>query len=100
MELMQANRQWSTRPMDERFLSLTELDAHMQMVRQRSKATTVVNRNLQAVPVATDNKALQIVGPGGNAVDVSHWAFGQLAARAGAPAGYLRDIPSPLAGLR
>ncbi len=96
MELMQANRQWSSRPMDERFLSLTELHSHVEMIRQRSAQRVMPNRHLEAAPVDGDHKALMLRGPRGDA-NISHWAFGQLAQRAGAPAGYLRDLPSPLA---
>jgi len=48
----------------------------------------------------TDNTAdadIQITGPNGHAYTPSNWAFGQLAALAGAPAGYMRNLPAPLA---
>ena len=97
MELMQANRQWSTRPDDERFLSLTSLNDHVQALRSKSAAKIVSSRALTAHPVEGDTEALMLTGPNGAPVNVTHWSFGQLAARAGAPAGYLRNIPSPLA---
>lgn len=95
--LTQASRQWATRPDDQRFTSLTELDAFCASVRSRSVGKTVASRDLEAVPVEGDNKALQVIGPNGGPVNVSHWAFGQLAQRAGAPGGYLRELPAPLA---
>jgi hypothetical protein len=95
--LMQASRQWATRPDDERFTSLTDLHSHVASIRNNSRAAVVASRDLHAIPVDGDSKGLQIVGPSGNAADVSHWAFAQLAQRAGAPAGYLRDLPAPLA---
>lgn len=94
MELMQANHQWANRPDDERFLSLTALDTHMQAMRGRSAAKIVSSRALTAHPVEGDNEALMLTGPNGAPVNVTNWSFGQLAARAGAPAGYLRNIPS------
>jgi hypothetical protein len=97
MELMQANHQWATRPDDERFLSLPALDAHMQSMRARSAAKIVSSRALTAHPVEGDHEALMLTGPNGAPVNVTHWSFGQLAARAGAPAGYLRNIPTALA---
>jgi len=95
--LTQASRQWATRPDDERFTSLTALHDHVTAIRNNSRASTVASRDLHAVPSDTDSRGLQIVGPSGHAANVSHWAFGQLAQRAGAPAGYLRDLPAPLA---
>ena len=96
MELMQASRQWSTRPADERFLSLTDMFTHFQAQRDRSREMVVSTRKLQVVP-DQDNKGLSLVGSAGVPYAPTHWAFGQLAARAEAPAGYLRTIPSPIA---
>jgi hypothetical protein len=97
MELMQANKQWLTRPDDERFLSLIDLNTHVQALRCNSAAKIVSSRALKAHPVEGDNEALMLTGPNGSAVNVTNWSFSQLAARAGAPAVYLRDLPTPLA---
>jgi hypothetical protein len=95
--ITKASHQWATRPNDQRFTSLTELNAHCQSLRDNSNGRVVSSRRLEAVPVSDDNKAILLQGPNGVPVDVTHWAFGQLAQRAGAPAGYLRDLPAPLA---
>lgn len=97
MELMQASRQWSTRPSDQRFVSLLDLDAHVTGVRDNSHAKSMSSRGITVVPVDGDHEALQCVGPNGGAVNLTHWSFGQLAARAEAPAGYLRSLPGPMA---
>lgn len=97
MELMQANKQWSTRPDDEKFTSLTALHAFTSSQRRDSVSKIVSSRALSAAPVDGDNGALMITGPNGAPVNVTNWSFGQLAARAGAPAGYLRDLPTPIA---
>lgn len=97
MELMHANRQWSSRPNDERFTSLTALDAAVQSFRARSAAKIVSSRAITAQPVDGDHKGLVLVGPNGAPVAPTHWAFGQLCARAEAPAAYLRDLPAPMA---
>jgi hypothetical protein len=95
--LTQASHQWATRPSDQRFTSLTDLNAHCQSLRQHSAAKVVSSRRLEVQPVSNDSAALMLTGPNGSAVDLTHWSFGQLAQRAGAPAGYLRDLPAPLA---
>ena len=94
--LMQASRQWSSRPSDERYTSLTDMLSHFNSVRMQSKGVVVPSRRI-AVQPTDDNKGLEIVGPNGHAYAPTHWAFGQLAQRAEAPAGYLRTLPAPIA---
>lgn len=93
--LMQANRQWSSRPADERYTSLVDMDNYFRAQRAISKAAVVSTRTISLVPIA-DNKGLQVVGGAGVGYAPTHQAFGQLATLAGAPAGYLRTLPSPL----
>lgn len=96
--LMQASHQWMTRPADQRFLSLPEMHAKSLAIRQHSVAKVLGNRALQAVPYSeSDFRALAVTGPNGAPVLPTNWAFGQLAAKAGAPAAYLRDLPAPIA---
>ena len=38
MNLMQASKQWATRPSDERFVSLLDMQAHFQHQRENSRA--------------------------------------------------------------
>lgn len=96
--LMKASRQWATRPSDERYTSLTALHAATLAHRRASVPKVVSSRALEAQPASGDELAgIQVVGPNGAPVVPTHWAFGQLAQRAGAPAGYLRDLPAPLA---
>lgn len=97
MELMQANTQWRSRPDDERFTSLTEMHAAMVNNRINSAAKVISSRSIEAQPMKDNPFGLVIVGPNGNPVTPSNWAFGQLAGLADAPAGYLRDLPAPLA---
>src|SRR5262245_55625637 len=96
--LMQASRQWATRPADQRFLTLTEMLDNQRALRAASTAKVVENRALEVQPRdGDDGYGLQIAGPNGSAVMPTNWAFGQLAQRAGAPAGYLRELPAPVA---
>jgi hypothetical protein len=91
---MSANEQWRTRPADERYTSLTELAAAAQHVMDSSASRVVPSKGLTA---DVDGGKLIVKGPNGAPAVPTHWAFGQLAARAGAPAGYLRDLPAELA---
>jgi hypothetical protein len=94
MHNMSINEQWRTRPSDERFTSLLELRAATQHRMEHSNARVVASKSLKA---DIDNGKLVVRGPSGAAAVPTHWAFGQLAQRAGAPAGYLRDLPNELA---
>ena len=100
MNDMSANEQWRVRPADQRFLSLTELAGHCADVMNRSTGKVVPSKGLsadvQAVP-GLSGERLVITGPNGSPTIPTNWAFGQLAARAGAPAGYLRELPNALA---
>lgn len=96
--LTQASRQWASRPSDERFTSLLEMGAAMNYARQQSAAKVVSSRQITVRPAASDEvKGIEVLGPNGNAVTPTHWSFGQLAQLAGAPAGYLRKLPAPIA---
>jgi hypothetical protein len=91
-----ASRQWASRPADERFLSLEHMSLYAHRMRARGSSRVVSSRELKAAPTS-DNQGMVIFGPNGGAVNITNWSFGQLSQRAGAPAGYLRSLPSPVA---
>src|SRR5207302_2438424 len=95
--IMTASRQWASRPSDQRFTSLLELYAFAKHAREHSVGKAISSRGLTAMPVEEDRDALVVVGPNGTPVTPTNWAFGQMAQRAGAPAGYLRALPGALA---
>lgn len=96
--LTAASKQWATRPSDERFTSLLEMQAHLDAIRAQSAAKVVPTSVLSVAPTAeTADAGLVLRGSAGTAFAPSHWAFGQLAGLAGAPAGYLRTLPAPIA---
>lgn len=93
--LMQASRQWATRPEEQRFTSLLDMQSSVHAQRAISRAMVTSSRKVRAVPV--DARGLVVEGPSGNGYAPSHWSFGQLAGLIGAPAGYLRSLPAPVA---
>lgn len=99
--LMHASREWASRPADERFTSLIELDNHCRDLHTRSRDRVVSSRDMELVPLVNEATGrlgdLRLTGPNGAAVHLNHWSFGQLCQRAGAPAGYLRALPAALA---
>lgn len=96
-ELFQAANQFATRPSDERFTSLDSMLAFKRLATVNSKAVVVPSKALSAAP-ANDSPTAPLLISGSNGVGYapSHWAFGQLAQLAGAPAGYLRTLPTPI----
>jgi hypothetical protein len=94
--LTQASREWSTRPDEERFLSLPDMLAAAEYNRQHSRSAVVSSRKLQAVPT-DDNRGILIEGPNGHGYAPTHFSFGQLSTLVQAPAGYLRTLPAPMA---
>ena len=97
--LTAASQQWASRPDDQRFLNLDDMLAFAGGQRASSKAVVLSNRQIEIAPVADDasRKSLVVVGPDGVAAVPTHWSFGQIAARADAPAGYLRKLPADIA---
>lgn len=101
--LTAASSQWASRPDDQRYLSIAELKAAVELRKRESWTATPLTKDLRVVA----NEA-------GNAVEVevydptagqrrllapTHFAFGQLAQYASAPASYLRTLPAELAAV-
>jgi hypothetical protein len=96
--LMKASHQWMTRPADQRFVSLPEMLAFKNRVRQLSTAKAISSRAIEIAPVEGDMRGLTVIGAnGGSEVVPTHWSFTQMAQRISAPAKYLRELPAPLA---
>ena len=99
MELFKANKQWASRPVDERFWSIPEAAA---VCKEYADNSTVMDVPYSSVRVEVSGEELRLGAV--NAVGVpdsklSNYAFGQLCGRGAptAPAGYLRKLPPTLA---
>lgn len=104
--LERASREWANRPADERFASLADLHAKAEEKRQRARTSTVPTDSL--LPVLSDGSGTETSAPStgdsialqgrqsGIIAPLSHWAFGQLAKIAQAPADYLRSLPTAI----
>ena len=95
----EVSAQWAMRPADQRFTSLGELEAQVQKWKNESRVEEMMPGQITAV-ATDDDKGLMIRMQNDAvdlAVDASHFAFGQVATLAKAPASYLRTIPAPLA---
>jgi hypothetical protein len=94
MELFKASRQWASRPDDERFTSIDALHAAT-----RGYADEATERSVpwSVLRTEADGPDVKLVGKGSVPSNLTNWAFGQLSARIGAPAEYLRKLPPTLA---
>ncbi len=92
--------EWFSRPDDERYLSLSELYGAVRSRADRASARTVESRLVRVEASRDDAASMALIVPGRDAsVAPTHWSFGQLCSLVGAPAGYLRDLPAPLAAI-
>lgn len=96
IDAQSAHREWASRPADERYQSVRALHdaAHARDLKGASKVIPA-----QTLEVAPKGNDIALVGKGGALVSTNNWSFGQLAAQAKAPAGFLRELTAPTAAL-
>lgn len=98
--LMTASAQWASRPDDQRFVSLEELKASvLERKRESWTLTTPVHDLRMHAANGLAVEAYDIVQGERRMLEPTHWAFGQLAQYASAPASYLRKLPDELAAI-
>ena len=96
MELMQASHQYYTRPADERFKSLEEMQADALEQRRLSQAIKVPSDVSLKVGVETFENELFLEDPVSNGYfTLNNWSFGQLCNRVQAPADYMIGLDDP-----
>src|SRR5947207_3264001 len=101
--LMQASRQWASRPADERYASLLDMQSTMTRRRERSRASVESTRALTVLPDERDpqHRGLYLGierGPlAGQLLAPTHQAFGQICSLAAtpSPASYFRENRVP-----
>jgi len=98
---MRVSREWASRPDDQRFLDLDSLYAMTRQAADTSVSAPVDTRDIRVVARRDDTSGtLPLDLPGrSQAVQPTHWSFGQLCQRIQVPAGYLRRLPAFLAGV-
>lgn len=99
---MTASRQWASRPDDQRFLSVADLKASVELRKRESWTAAPLCRELRVLPANGNDLALQVYDPTKGErrnLTPTNFAFGQMAQYAGAPAAYLRKLPAELAAI-
>src|ERR671918_984443 len=90
-----ANREWATRPPDERYASVEALHEAARARRDRTMERDIETGDFRTEATGTDG--LTICESSGRTAALTHWSFEQLATIAGAPPKYLRSLPAPIA---
>src|ERR1700739_2855326 len=90
-----------SRPRDEPFTSLIDMQAFKRRVRDNSRSHVLSSRKVNLLPVEDDPRALQVLGGAFPAAAPTHWSFGQLCSLANpgnSPASYFREtqMPAPM----
>lgn len=95
MELYTANNQWATRPADERFWTIEEAYQATLHYAGTAKEYMVPATGASLYAERDGNITLQVTPE--TRAQLTHYSFGQIAKRAGAPAGYLRGLSAETA---
>lgn len=95
MEIMKLSAMWASAPDDTRYTTVQGL--HDAAVALESKMRERENVDASTLTTVADKGDVLLVGRGGVPAKLTHWAFGQLAQRVGAPASYLRTLSAELA---
>lgn len=100
MDSLIVNRQWSSRPMEERHLTLTDLHEFNLNSYRTSQQKVMSLKNLEFRPDAddSDGKGLQVVfRDSGKSAGLSNWSYNQLANQLGAMPGFTARLPAKIA---
>src|SRR5579871_3992464 len=85
--------EWFSRPADERYLSLSELQGVVRGRAERSRTRTAESASIRVEASRGDAERLNLMLPGEEApLAPTHWSFGQLTTMVGAPSTYLRQL--------
>src|SRR6266852_1686338 len=92
--------EWFSRPDDERYLWLTELDDAVRRRAEHAQTRTVESRVVRVEANRDNAERLPLLVPGRDEpMAPTHWSFAQLCGLVGAPSSYMRQLPAALAGI-
>ena len=92
--------EWFSRPADERYLSLSDLQGAVRGRAERSRTRTAESASIRVEASRGDAERLTLMLPGEEVpLAPTHWSFGQLTTMVGAPSTYLRQLPATLAAI-
>lgn len=93
------SRQWATRPDDEKFTNLNDLQDFLYSRDQQNITETLLPDHTEVL-INDEANDLQLLNRStGRVFDLTHWSFGQACSLTSAPASYLRKLPAAIAGI-
>ncbi len=90
--------QWFSRPHDQRFLNLNDLADHVRARSDTALQNIIDVQDIRVNASMNDPEKLMLAF-NDTEVAPTNWSFGQLSSLSGAPAGYLRKLPSAIAAI-
>lgn len=102
MEIMEASRQWASRPDDQRYTTLQALKIAVEARKRESWSATPNVADLRVIPNGAKGLEVELYDPthgSRRSISPTNWGFGQLSQYAKAPASYLRALPAELAAI-
>jgi hypothetical protein len=94
MDLFKASSQWSTRPEDERFWTVYDMQNACEDYAHQAAESTLP---FESIRLEADGKELMVAGKTESRARLTHFAFDQVCGLVGAPGEYLRKLPVTLA---
>ncbi|RJG41758.1 DUF932 domain-containing protein [Mesorhizobium sp. DCY119] len=92
--------EWSSRPDDERYLSLSGLHQAAKSRADHARTRTVESSTIRVEATRDNAERLALIVPGERQpLAPTHWSYGQLCSLVGAPSSYMRQLPAPLAAI-
>lgn len=97
------SKQWACRTDDERFLSFAALDKYVTDRSEHAQTQIVETQSIRLVTSRDDIDSMQVSYRDHNGTEnllsPTHYSFGQLCSLSRSPAGFLRELPAPLAAI-
>jgi len=96
MNIMTVSQQWSSRPDDQRFLTLDDLYASVSARTEKAEVQISDTKMMRLHSAKNDITDALVVSTELGPKMMTNWTFGQLCSNIHAPAGYLRTLPPAL----
>ena len=93
-----AFKQWASRPSEERYKNLESMRLALQQRSESSRSIGPIDvSQMQVLSIGDSLNLGYELSDTSTSIQLNNWSFGQLAQSVGAPASYLRSLPSQLA---
>jgi len=95
--MYRCNKEWMSRPDDERYLSLDEMFDHFVGVREQSREIVYPSKLMDVRATEDDDMVVRGIGRDGPDRSLNNWSFDQITQLSGSQIGYLKTLHPKLA---